>query len=365
MGKARGAPKKGIESRADQVTPELMEEFEAAGRELLEAFAASGFGDAEAKILTETLNAVGSGKPDSLVVRRRDKGAADVQRWVTKRLLGIPADPPWRGINERLKAKREAHLAESKAPKVAFRQKFIEGVPDGEAVCSDEYIIPTDNRVRGVVLEFAAYKKPAPALREAPATKGEAKVDKSDETSYNKLMLDQPNNGGAELEQKQSQLVQLARDIGFAATGKLLVGAASPEEQRALKTGMAECAREVTSPEPPPSPVVMTPQQQLAELTVDTTLGRLQVRYEKRLRKIDLPNDKITNVEQARAARSLVVTYRNLVEQQTKLGLAPQPQDEKVLKAQRLSVAFYREQKAGPTPRRRGRPPKFPMNALA
>jgi len=202
------------------------------------------------------------------------------------------------------------------------------------------------------------------ALREAPATNSNAPVDKYRKPSYSKPMLDRPDIGGAASEQEQSQFVQLARKIGFAAAGKLLVGAAPPEEQRALITGMAACAREATSPEPPTSRVAMTPQQ-LAELTADTPLGRLQARYEKRLREIDLPNDKITNAEQVRAAATLVTTYKNLVKQQAKLGLARQPQDERVLRAQRLSVSFYREQKAGHTPRRRGRPPKFPMNALA
>jgi hypothetical protein len=197
-------------------------------------------------------------------------------------------------------------------------------------------------------------------LRKAPATN--SPLENYGETSHKKLMLDRPDSGGAALE--QSQFVQLARKIGFATAGRLLVGAASPDEQRALKTGMAACAREATSPEPPTSRVVMTPQQ-LAALTADTPLGWAQARYEKRLREVDLPNDKITNAEQARAAASLVTTYRNLVKQQTKLGLAPQPQDERILRAQRLSVAFYREQKAGHAPRRRGRPSKVAMNALA
>jgi hypothetical protein len=85
------------------------------------------------------------------------------------------------------------------------------------------------------------------ALREAPATN--SPLENYGETSHKKLMLNRPDSGGAALE--QSQFVQLARKIGFATAGRLLVGAASPDEQRALKTGMAECVREVTSPEPP------------------------------------------------------------------------------------------------------------------
>jgi hypothetical protein len=110
----------------------------------------------------------------------------------------------------------------------------------------------------------------------------------------------------------------------------------------------------------------MTPQQ-IAAVTADTPLGRLQVRYEKRLQEIVLPEDKIKDVKQARAAGLLGATFRNLVKQQIKAGLTPQPQDERVTKAQRLSVAFYREQKAGHgPPRRRGRPSsKVAMNALA
>lgn len=121
---------------------------------------------------------------------------------------------------------------------------------------------------------------------------------------------------------------------------------------------------EITGREPAPSLAVMTPQQ-TAALTADTPLGRLQIRYEKRLREIVLPEDKIEDGKQARAAGSLAATYRNLVKQQTKLGLAPQPLDGRVLKAQRLTAAFYREQKAGHAPRPRGRPSKVAMNALA
>jgi hypothetical protein len=89
-------------------------------------------------------------------------------------------------------------------------------------------------------------------LGEAPATN--SPVENCQETSHNKLMLDRPNIGDAALEQRQSEFVRLAKEIGLATAGKLLVEAASPDE-RAHIASMAACVREVTSPEPPPAPV--------------------------------------------------------------------------------------------------------------
>jgi hypothetical protein len=74
-------------------------------------------------------------------------------------------------------------------PKAAFGQRFVGGLPDGDGTYSDEYIIPTELRVKGVVLEFAAYKKPSPALREAPATKGQGLVDNYENLSHSQLAM--------------------------------------------------------------------------------------------------------------------------------------------------------------------------------
>jgi hypothetical protein len=92
-------------------------------------------------------------------------------------------------------------------------------------------------------------------LGEAPATN--SPVENSQETSHNKLMLDRPDIGDAALEQRQSEFVRLAKEIGLATAGKLIVEAASPDE-RAHIASMAACVREVTSPEPP-APVAAKP----------------------------------------------------------------------------------------------------------
>jgi hypothetical protein len=92
-------------------------------------------------------------------------------------------------------------------------------------------------------------------LGEAPATN--SPVENSQETSHKKLVLDRPNTGDAALEQRQSEFVRLAKEIGLATAGKLIVEAASPDE-RAHIASMAACVREVTSPEPP-APVAAKP----------------------------------------------------------------------------------------------------------
>lgn len=89
-------------------------------------------------------------------------------------------------------------------------------------------------------------------LRKAPATN--SPIENSQETSHKKLVLDRPDIGDAALEQRQSEFVRLAKEIGLATAGKLIVEAASPDE-RAHIASMAACVREVTSPEPPPAPV--------------------------------------------------------------------------------------------------------------
>ncbi len=338
MSRAKGALKKGTENSADQLTPEewakkltpdewvkkyltpelmaekltpeLQDELAAENTEIAEALFAGlqfGEGDPETKMLMGTLEEAAHGdEPDSLFGRRRKKEGPEYTIYLTKRLLGIPAVHPWRGMVEARKASQEAP---------------------------------------------------------APATKGEAPVDKYRKPSYKKKDRNQPRlltRGKDEGAMKALNEYFNKRKIPDALRPDLT---AQYELLAAEALVRAKALEKAQAPIKPPLPD-LTPEQ-VAALTADTPLGRLQARYENRLREIDLSNDKITNVEQARAANSLAKTYRNLVEQQIKLGLAPQPQDERVLKAQRLCVAFYREQKADHAPRPRGRPSKVAMNALA
>jgi len=207
------------------------------------------------------------------------------------------------------------------------------------------------------------------AVLETYKTENNSTVENSGINADNPPVKQSPDIGGATLKQAESQLVDAIGKLGFDAAAKVFARIAPPDERARLES-MAARGRELTGRDAATqlseadSAAFMTPQR-VAMLTADTPLSRLQIRYEKRLQEIVLPEDKIKDVKEARAANSLAATYRNLVKQQIKAGLKPQPQDERVTKAQRLSVAFYREQKAAQAPRRRGRPPKFAMNALA
>lgn len=198
-------------------------------------------------------------------------------------------------------------------------------------------------RARGLVTDliYAVWT----LLRDARATKSKAPVENREKPAY-KPDMDGLSNYLKSRGVPESLQPKLAAKLDAVVTAEITGREAAPQ----LSEGELGA--------------FMTPQR-VAALTADTPLGRLQVRYEKRLQEIVLPEDKIKDAKQARAAALLVATYRNLVKQQTKAGLKPQPQDERVTKAQRLRMAFYREQKAGHAPRRRGRPPKFAMNALA
>jgi uncharacterized protein affecting Mg2+/Co2+ transport len=202
-----------------------------------------------------------------------------------------------------------------------------------------------------------------PYLRARDGAKGKAQVVNCEETSHSRLVLDRPKIGGAAWKQKLHSLIdkeeyeEAAAECNRAASAK----AGASNQGMVSAADIEEATAETTRPALPPK---LSPQQ-VAALTADTPLARLQVRYEKRLREIVLPEDEIKDVEQARAAAALVVTYRNLVKQQTKEGIEPQPQDERVTKAQRLSVAFYRKKRKAHASPRRGRPPKMAANSLA
>jgi hypothetical protein len=108
-------------------------------------------------------------------------------------------------------------------------------------------------------------------LGEAPATN--SPIENCDKTSHKKLMLNRPNIGSAALEQRQSEFVRLAKEIGLATARKLLVEAASLDDG-VLKAGMAACAREVApkpkAPKPEPQPIMgfadMTPEDRKTAL---------------------------------------------------------------------------------------------------
>jgi hypothetical protein len=168
-------------------------------------------------------------------------------------------------------SQRVDEAGEGNQPHFRSQGDFLAGV--AEDLVSAELAPPVEATEDSTASAFAAHYRELfapegePSEHESAKTNPWAKlktttkalVDEFKKTSHNGLMLDRPNFGDAALEQEQSQFVQLARKIGFAAAGKLLVGAASPEEQCALITGMAACAREVTSPEPPTAPVAAEP----------------------------------------------------------------------------------------------------------
>ena len=83
----------------------------------------------------------------------------------------------------------------------------------------------------------------------------------------------------------------------------------------------------------------------------DGTLLSLIARY-KMERNVALPPNgvPITDAELAKAAGRLPSTFKNLQGRLIEHGLKPLPPDERVLKAQRQSVAFYRHRKAATEP---------------
>jgi hypothetical protein len=83
----------------------------------------------------------------------------------------------------------------------------------------------------------------------------------------------------------------------------------------------------------------------LADTAIDTPLGRLEFRYAKRLREIELPESGFSSPEQAAAAARLSATYRSLRKLQIELGLPVTPKSWKVTAADRLRVSYQRSEK--------------------
>ena len=85
--------------------------------------------------------------------------------------------------------------------------------------------------------------------------------------------------------------------------------------------------------------------EQVAAVVADSTLGRLQKRYDTLL-KVRLPSSGLETIEQARSAAQLSTTFDNLQKRRAELGLEPLPKSPKVADARRLSTAFYRKARA-------------------
>ena len=105
-----------------------------------------------------------------------------------------------------------------------------------------------------------------------------------------------------------------------------------------------------------------------ARVIEDTRLGRLQARYEKRLREIELPEGGFKTKEQSDAAHRLSTTLRDLQKVQTELGLPVAEKPEKVKKAEAMVSAYYgsHDKTGAPIARRpRGRPRREETNPRA
>ena len=126
---------------------------------------------------------------------------------------------------------------------------------------------------------------------------------------------------------------------------------------KAIEDLVAKAARENTDrataePRPELSPT-------LAERIADSRLERLQVRFEKRLREIDLPEDGFTFPSQAKAAERLWSTFRQLQEVRAELKLSAMEKPERLTKAVAMASAYRRshDKTGAPLPvRPRGRP---------
>lgn len=96
-----------------------------------------------------------------------------------------------------------------------------------------------------------------------------------------------------------------------------------------------------------------------ARASDDTRLGRLQARYERRLREIELPDGGFTTKAQVGAAHRLAQTFSHLQKVKSELGLPVTEKPEQVRKAEAMASAYRRSHdKSGAAipVRRPGRP---------
>jgi hypothetical protein len=178
------------------------------------------------------------------------------------------------------------------------------------------------------------------------------------------------NVGAPSLEAAAPEQLPMGETEIIAAARKLLSTVYPAEDvEKALRDLAAKTARETTGrakakqrAETLKGDDLKLSSKQVAALIADSTLGRLQARYDELL-KIKFPAKRLKDVEQARLAAKLSTTFDNLQRRREELGLPPLPKEAAVTKARRLSSAFYRKERAkGPTRSpRRSRPvtPRF------
>jgi hypothetical protein len=106
--------------------------------------------------------------------------------------------------------------------------------------------------------------------------------------------------------------------------------------------------------------LAITPPPQATATMPDKTLDRLYERYKDRLANIELPAAGFETREQAKAARRLASTYQNLRTRQLQRRLEPEPKHSRVVEAERLAEAFYRNGPKEPAPQGRRRRVAFP-----
>lgn len=137
------------------------------------------------------------------------------------------------------------------------------------------------------------------------------------------------------------------------------------EDKLAAKMGAT--ARETTSrataePRPDRSP------EEVAAMLKDSILGRLQEKFEKQLREIELPEGRFTTIEQARGGKAFAKTFYDLQKRREKLGLPPLERPDRVKEAGSMAAEYYdHHTKTGEfiPPKPRGRPRKVAQREAA
>jgi hypothetical protein len=127
------------------------------------------------------------------------------------------------------------------------------------------------------------------------------------------------------------------------------------ENEAAGGVGAGTHDRAAAKPCPERSPELV------AAMLKDSILGRLQEKYEKQLREIELPEGGFTTIEQARAGKSFAKTFHDLQKRRKKMKLPPLEKPRRVPEAERMADNYYAHHtKTGEfiPPRPRGRPRK-------
>jgi tetratricopeptide (TPR) repeat protein len=101
--------------------------------------------------------------------------------------------------------------------------------------------------------------------------------------------------------------------------------------------------------------------EMVAAMVRDSILGRLDEKFEKQLREIELPEGGFTTIEQAKAGWALDKTFRDLQKRREKLRLPPMEKPDRVTEAASMAGQYYahhNETGEFVPPRPRGRPRK-------